>query len=153
MFLNNIFVGVNKYLKVSYTCVPDAKEVTVCEGEQTTLKCPASFKTFVNSVFWGRQSVSVCPANNGLSMCTGASESLDMLRKKCDASDKCDITASFDEVQNGAENCPGIQKYLIVNYSCKPAGAKGALGRQSATFIDPFLTEKLSPGVGWTKAG
>ncbi|XP_046839410.1 uncharacterized protein LOC124433675 isoform X2 [Xenia sp. Carnegie-2017] len=116
--------GVNKYLQVSYTCVPDAKEVTVCDGEQTTLKCPASFKTFINSVFWGRQSVNVCPADNGLSMCTGASESLDMLKKKCDGGDKCDITASYNEVQNGGENCPGIQKYLIINYSCKPAGAK-----------------------------
>ena len=91
-------IGVNKYLQVSYTCVPDAKEVTVCDGEETTLKCPASFKTFINSVFWGRQSVNVCPADNGLSMCTGASESLDMLKKKCDGGDKCDITASYNEV-------------------------------------------------------
>lgn len=92
------FSGVNKYLKISYTCVPDAKEVTVCDGEQTTLKCPASFKTFINSVFWGRQSVSVCPADNGVSMCTGASESLGILRKKCDGVDKCDVTASFNAV-------------------------------------------------------
>ena len=31
----------------------------------------------------------------------------------------------FIQVQNGVENCPGTQKYLIVNYSCKPANAKG----------------------------
>ena len=97
--IHQFLPGVNKYLRVSYTCVPDAKEVTVCDGEETTLKCPASFKTFINSVFWGRQSTSVCPAENGVSMCTGASESLDMLKKKCDGSDKCDITAAYKEVK------------------------------------------------------
>ena len=114
---------------ISYTCVPDAKEVTVCDSEKTSLKCPASFKTYINSVFWGRQSVTVCPADNGVSMCTGASESLELLKKKCDGDDHCDITASYNEVQNGAENCPGIQKYLIVNYSCKPVGTKGKMRR------------------------
>lgn len=117
-------LGVNKYLMVSYTCVPDAKEVTVCDGEQTKLKCPASFKTYINSVFWGRQSTTVCPADNGIAMCTGASESLELMKKKCDGSKDCEITASYKDVQDGAENCPGIQKYLIVNYSCKPAGTK-----------------------------
>ncbi|KAJ7376137.1 hypothetical protein OS493_036741 [Desmophyllum pertusum] len=112
--------GVNKYLTINYTCVPDAKEVVICDSENSSLTCPASWKIGVNSVFWGRQATTVCPAENGQSMCTGAPESLGIVKKSCDGLTKCDVHGSYDQVQNGAENCPGVQKYLIINYSCKP---------------------------------
>ena len=112
--------GVNKYLTVNYTCVPDAKEVVICDSENSSLTCPASWKIGVNSVFWGRQSTTVCPAENGQTMCTGAPESLGIVKKSCDGLTRCDVHSSYDQVQNGAENCPGVQKYLIINYSCKP---------------------------------
>ncbi|XP_068750606.1 uncharacterized protein [Montipora capricornis] len=112
--------GVNKYLTVNYTCIPDAKEEVMCDSENSSLTCPASWKIGVNSVFWGRQSTTVCPAENGQTMCTGAPESLGIVKKSCDGLTKCDIHASYDQVQNGAENCPGVQKYLIINYSCRP---------------------------------
>ncbi|XP_078362682.1 uncharacterized protein LOC144646858 [Oculina patagonica] len=112
--------GVNKYLTVNYTCIPDAKEEVMCDSENSSLTCPASWKIGVNSVFWGRQSTTVCPADNGQTMCTGAPESLGIVKKSCDGLTKCDVHASYDQVQNGAENCPGVQKYLIINYSCKP---------------------------------
>ena len=126
--------GVNKYLTVNYTCVPDAKEEVMCDSENSTLNCPASWKIGVNSVFWGRQSTTVCPAENGQTMCTGAPESLGIVKKSCDGLTKCDVHASYDQVQNGAENCPGVQKYLIINYSCKPHPNIGNLVPGSTDF-------------------
>ncbi|XP_032223620.2 uncharacterized protein LOC5522393 [Nematostella vectensis] len=112
--------GVNKYLIVNYTCVPDAKEVVLCDSENSTLWCPAMWKIGVNSVFWGRQSTVVCPAENGQTTCTGAPESLGIVKKSCDGLGRCEVHASAEQVQNGAENCPGVTKYLIINYSCRP---------------------------------
>lgn len=112
--------GVNKYLTVNYTCVPDDKEVILCDSENSTLNCPSFWKIDVNTVFWGRQSTAVCPADIGQTTCTGAPESLEIVKKSCNGLPRCDIHASYDQVQNGAENCPGVAKYLVINYSCKP---------------------------------
>lgn len=120
--------GVNKYLIINYTCVPDAKEIVLCDSENSTLNCPATWKIGVNSVFWGRQSTEVCPAENGQTTCTGASESLGIVKNSCNGLTRCDVHAGYDQVQNGAENCPGVGKYLIINYSCQPHANIGKRG-------------------------
>lgn len=64
----------------------------------------------------------VCPdTERGQTMCTGAPESLTIVKKYCDGLERCAMQATPTVVQNGgAENCPNVNKYLIVNYSCRP---------------------------------
>ena len=124
--------GVQKYLLVGYTCVPQAKEVLLCDSERTVLSCPSDWLIKINSAFWGRQSTDVCPAERGNVICNGASETVSKLRSKCNESPYCPIGANFQDLQNGGENCPRVNKYLIVNYGCKPSlgmARRGHLGR------------------------
>ncbi|CAH3178374.1 unnamed protein product [Porites evermanni] len=120
----------------------------MCDSENSTLNCPASWKIGVNSVFWGRQSTTVCPAENGQTMCTGAPESLGIVKKSCDGLTKCDVHASYDQVQNGAENCPGVQKYLIINYSCKPHPNIGTEEDLPQNDQEPVVKSPLKPNPG-----
>lgn len=124
--------GVNKYLLVNYTCVPQANRVVLCNSEKTMLACPSDWVIRVNSAFWGRESVDICPSDKGQNMCPGASETVSKLRTRCNNNPGCVIQSRFDELQNGGENCPRTSKYLVVNYACRPSSGiarRGILGR------------------------
>ena len=124
--------GVQKYLQVSYTCVPRAKEVLLCDSERTILSCPSDWLIKINSAFWGRQSSGVCPTEQGNRICSGASETVSKLRSKCNESPYCAVGANVKDLQNGGEKCPRVNKYLIVNYGCNPSlgvARRGHLGR------------------------
>ena len=123
--------GVQKYLLVGYTCVPRAKEVLLCDSERTLLSCPSDWLIKINSAFWGRQSTDVCPTERGNRICNGASETVSKLRSKCNENPYCAVSATFKDLQNGGENCPRVNKYLIVNYVCMPSlgvACRGHLG-------------------------
>ncbi|KAK2549783.1 Rhamnose-binding lectin [Acropora cervicornis] len=123
--------GVQKYLLVNYTCVPQKKELVLCDSEKSILFCPSDWVLKVNSAFWGRQSSTLCPSVKGQEKCPGASETISKLRSKCSNIPFCPVKAFYKELQNGGENCPRVEKYLIVNYSCHPSpdvGRRGQLG-------------------------
>lgn len=123
--------GVQKYLLVNYTCVPQKKEVVLCDSERSILSCPSDWLLKINSAFWGREHAEVCPSAKGQEVCPGASETVSKLRSKCNNIPYCPVQAFYKELQNGGENCPNLEKYLIVNYSCRPSpdiGRRGQLG-------------------------
>ena len=47
--------GVNKYLIVNFTCVPESKGVTLCDSAEATLSCPSNWSMELADVFWGRR--------------------------------------------------------------------------------------------------
>ena len=123
--------GVQKYLLVNYTCVPQKKEAVLCDSEKSTLFCPSDWLIKINSAFWGREMTDVCPSAKGQELCPGASETVSKLRSKCNNIPFCTVKAFYKELQNGGENCPHVNKYLVVNYSCRPSpdiGRRGQLG-------------------------
>ena len=49
--------GVNKYLIVNYTCMPESKGVTLCDSAETTLSCNPGWSMELADIFWGRRYV------------------------------------------------------------------------------------------------
>ena len=123
--------GVRKYLLVNYTCVPQKNEAILCNTEKSLISCPSDWVLKVNSAFWGRESTKICPSARGQDVCPGASETVSKLRSKCNNLPFCPIEAFYKELQNGGENCPLVDKYLVITYSCRPSpkvGRRGQLG-------------------------
>ena len=121
--------GVNKYLLVNYTCIPESKGVVLCDSEESSLECRAGWKIVVNDAFWGRRaSAKYCgTADNGME-CSSQDYVLKYLKKSCDGVTSCKVRASSDVLEDKrSTSCPGLLKYLLVNYACRPMGGKGEI--------------------------
>uniref|UniRef100_A0A8C5W7J5 Protein eva-1 homolog C n=1 Tax=Leptobrachium leishanense TaxID=445787 RepID=A0A8C5W7J5_9ANUR len=103
--------------------------VSACDGQRLTLQCPRHSTLSIQSAFYGRSA-------QGSPICTSLSpETMHELNKECAA-----LTAFqkvLDECQNlrscqlpvnsrvfGQDPCPGVTKYLLVSYKCKPTEHK-----------------------------
>ncbi|CAN2387609.1 Eva-1 homolog C [Pristimantis euphronides] len=105
--------------------------VFACDGEHLTLQCPRHSTISIQSAFYGRPS-QIPPT------CASSLSSADTMRNpphKCLA--QTALQKVLDECQNlrscqlpvnsrvfGIDPCPGITKYLLVSYKCKPTEYK-----------------------------
>ncbi|XP_069800843.1 protein eva-1 homolog C isoform X3 [Dendropsophus ebraccatus] len=103
--------------------------VFACDGEYLTLQCPRHSTVSIQSAFYGRPS-HIPP------MCASVSlEAMPSPRQTCLA--QTALQKVLDECQNlrscqlpvnsrvfGMDPCPGITKYLLVSYKCKPTEYK-----------------------------
>ncbi|KAG8590887.1 hypothetical protein GDO81_006953 [Engystomops pustulosus] len=103
--------------------------MSACDGEHLTLQCPRHSTISIQSAFYGRPSHSP-------PMCAVLSEeAMDSPQHKCLA--KTALQKVLDECQNlrscqllvnsrvfGVDPCPGVTKYLMVSYKCKPTEYK-----------------------------
>ncbi|KAM3933184.1 protein eva-1 homolog C isoform 2-T2 [Leptodactylus fuscus] len=103
--------------------------VSACDGEHLTLQCPRHSTVSIQSAFYGRPS-HIPPMCASLSLETMASP-----HHKCLAQtalqkvlDECQNLRSCQLLVNsrvfGIDPCPGITKYLLVSYKCKPTEYK-----------------------------
>lgn len=103
--------------------------VFACDGEHLALQCPRHSTVSIQSAFYGRPS-HIPPLCASLSM-----ETMHVPHHKCLA--KTALQKVLDECQNlrscqlpvnsrvfGIDPCPGITKYLLVTYKCKPTEYK-----------------------------
>lgn len=103
--------------------------VFACDGEHLALQCPRHSTVSIQSAFYGRPS-HIPPLCASLSM-----ETMHVPHHKCFA--KTALQKVLDECQNlrscqlpvnsrvfGIDPCPGITKYLLVTYKCKPTEYK-----------------------------
>ncbi|CAH2219279.1 eva-1 homolog C isoform X2 [Pelobates cultripes] len=100
--------------------------VFACDGEHLILQCPRHSTVSVQSAFYGR-STQVSPN------CTSSSsETMQRSNVSCMALtafqkvlDECQNLRSCQVLVNsrvfGPDPCPGISKYLLVSYKCKPS--------------------------------
>lgn len=113
--------GVNKYLIVNYTCIPESKGVTLCDSAETTLSCQSGWVMQMNDIFWGRRSSSkYCGTEEGME-CDSSESASTYLRKQCDGKHKCLVKADPSILDNTHSPCAGMLKYLMLNYICRPA--------------------------------
>ncbi|XP_056415467.1 protein eva-1 homolog C isoform X5 [Hyla sarda] len=102
--------------------------VFACDGEHLTLQCPRHSTVSIQSAFYGHSSQSP-------PMCASSLENMPSLHHPCLA--QTALQKVLDECQNlrscqlpvnsrvfGIDPCPGITKYLVVSYKCKPTEYK-----------------------------
>lgn len=112
--------GVNKYLIVNYTCIPESKGVTLCDSAETTLSCNAGWVMELADIFWGRRSSSkYCGTEEGME-CDSSEYASRFLKNQCNGKRKCLVKADSSVLDNSHSQCNGMLKYLMVNYICKP---------------------------------
>lgn len=94
--------------------------------------------------FWGRLSDKICPSEDGdpTINCGTDLSTTSLLKNLCDDKVFCEIPARHTVLQApGTTHCPGVNKYLIVNYTCMPIERKFVL-------CDGEITN-LKCGEGW----
>ena len=101
-----------------------AKRITICTTQKKPLSCayPGS-NIAVTGVFWGRTSADVCPSDDGDTRldCEAAAETEGIVKGKCEGKESCELEARHALLQNpNSQHCPGVNKYLTVNYTCVP---------------------------------
>ena len=118
--------GVNKYLVVNYTCIPDSKGVVLCDSEESLLECKAGWKIDITDAFWGRRANSkYCPTGMQEMECDNGPSAKANLKKKCDGQSSCIVKATSDELEDKKTVCPGNLLYLLLNYACRSSSTKG----------------------------
>ena len=126
--------GVNKYLVVNYTCIPDSKGVVLCDSEEATLECKAGWKIDISDAFWGRRANSkYCPTGMQEMECDNGPSAKINLKKKCDGLSTCIVKATSDELEDKKTVCPGNLLYLLLNYACR-AHSSGNLDNARVIF-------------------
>jgi len=112
--------GVNKYLIVNYTCIPESKSAALCDSAETTLTCEAGWVIDIADIFWGRRShAKYCGAEEGME-CDSSDSAAKYIRQQCDGKRRCPVRADQTVLDNTHSPCSGILKYLMINYVCKP---------------------------------
>ncbi|XP_068678768.1 extracellular matrix-binding protein ebh-like [Montipora foliosa] len=113
--------GVNKYLAVKYTCMPEKHKFVLCNGETTELTCGQGWKIHIMSVYWGRDSPSTCPTPLGkFFTCANSADSVLALKSRCSGKGSCIVTADDQHLSHGGNHCPGMDKYAVISYRCQP---------------------------------
>ena len=88
----------------------------VCEHENFNLACNAGEVISVTSALYGRQTGSSrCPGPIRTTNCA-SSNSLSVVRQRCDGKQTCSVPASNDVF---GDPCYGTFKYLEIQYSCE----------------------------------
>ncbi|XP_071792399.1 uncharacterized protein [Asterias amurensis] len=93
----------------------------VCEDNVFSLSCPAGHAIHVADAVYGRiiPGNTVCPSSSILTTKCRASNSLKVVRDKCEGETACSFTTN-----NGVfgDPCPGTTKYLHAFYICRDTG-------------------------------
>ncbi|XP_047142349.1 uncharacterized protein LOC100205211 isoform X1 [Hydra vulgaris] len=119
-------------------------DITICTGLKKYINCRDGASIAVTSAFWGRTSDKICPSDDGdpVTDCEGSAETLPIIQKSCEGRRECKLEAKHSELQrNGSSHCPGVNKYLIANYTCVP-DSKGVNLCESAETV-------LNCPAGW----
>jgi len=121
------------------------KQVLFCAAQNKSLECVSPGSTIaIMDAFWGRLSDRICPSEDGDPNinCANDQSTTPILKKLCDDKVFCEIPARHTVLQNpGTSHCPGVNKYLIVNYTCVPVERKLVLCDGETT--------NLQCGEGW----
>ncbi|MBN3274325.1 EVA1C protein, partial [Polyodon spathula] len=104
-----------------------------CEGEQLNLQCPRHSTVSVLSAFYGRNEPSshMCP-NNSRPVETEENQNcssftaLQKVLAECQARRACQLPVNNNVF--GLDPCPGVTKYLLVSYKCKPTEHRTKVG-------------------------
>lgn len=103
-------------------CLFADKRVTICSRGKSPLTCESPGSAIaITGVFWGRESPDICPSEDGdpVTDCPTAPEARNIVKQMCEGMGSCVLEGKAEKLQNG-KHCYGVQKYLLVNYTCVP---------------------------------
>ena len=113
------------------------KQVTICAGQNHSIECVSPGSSIsIAQTFWGRLSDKVCPSEDGdpVVNCGNAPESSEIVRNLCDGKTSCQLSARHTMLQMpGTSHCPGVNKYLLLNYTCMARKKKFVLCKGETT--------------------
>ncbi|KAK0140766.1 Macrophage mannose receptor 1 [Merluccius polli] len=113
-----------------------------CQDSSVVLYCPGESVINIQSAFYGRDSMDVCPhldgSGGGQCQVDGV---LPLMRKNCDKKPFC--FAFADAVQ---DPCPQVSKYLRITYSCEQKVCLRGLGVEDRNITDSQLSASSSMG-------
>ena len=93
----------------------------VCKDTVQTISCPPDQNIDIMNADYGDKGDAGC-LREGSPMPSGPCRSpgaVDIVKKKCDGVNSCELSASNDEF---GDVCPDVNKYLEVNYDCVNGG-------------------------------
>jgi len=115
--------GVNKYLVVKFTCVPESKGILLCDSAETEIACEAGWTMQLADVFWGRRaSARTCGLNGGFE-CDASETATNYLKNKCNGQRHCLVQNDAVVLDPTKHSSCGdaMEKYLMLNYVCSPS--------------------------------
>jgi len=137
--------GVNKYLIVNYTCIPESKGEILCDSEETTLECPAKWKIDVTQVQWGRRSnAKFCGTGSAMLECDSSESAGRYIRAKCNDKESCVVKADAEVLDDKKSTCAGMLKYLMLRYVCKPNTKRNEDDENDVSSENKLLTDPSS---------
>ncbi|OWF45391.1 uncharacterized protein LOC110457124 [Mizuhopecten yessoensis] len=95
----------------------DSYQVTICNGKAKALECPLRMEVRINEVFYGRANAKTCGPSPKIAKPCSSRSTLTTIRSQCVGKQSCTVTA---DPSLYSDPCPGIDKYLLINYICKP---------------------------------
>ena len=110
-----------------------------CEGSSQWIKCPSGeFINILHAMYGRRQNRSCAKIKEYPSdvYCV-ASKSFEIVSNKCIGKESCEVEAKnswFDDP------CPGVEKYLDIEYECLSSKCKALIKRYNITNICTFAS-------------
>ena len=86
-----------------------------CEAGLLALTCQSGYSIVTQDMFFGRNSLVVCPHENANTTDCEASEALGVVREHCDGRQECYVSAQHIVL---GDPCPGVAKHASVQYAC-----------------------------------
>lgn len=116
--LYNLLLFYTCELAVLFVSVLGVKYVLICQPQtaQYTLRCPPGDEILIDTVFYGRNSLTTCnPTQQAFNniQCVGGANSNTMVHMYCDHQASCIVKAE-NSFLGVVDPCPGIPKYLQV---------------------------------------
>ncbi|XP_068194492.1 L-rhamnose-binding lectin SML-like [Antennarius striatus] len=110
--------GTDKYLQTVHNCLP-AFNAVACENEEAKLKCDIDDTIGIFNANYGRLDVSTCTpygwfSHYNVDNCRSVN-TIQRVNEICKGKTYCTVPAKNSVF---GDNCPGVHKYLTVDYVC-----------------------------------
>ncbi|KAK2888177.1 uncharacterized protein [Channa argus] len=115
----------------------------VCQDSSAVLHCPHESVINIQSAFFGRKNVDICPHldGSGGGSCT-VDGVLPLIRKMCDNHPICFAYAHVE-----VDPCPTVSKYLEITYTCEQKVCLHGLGVEDGNVTDSQLSASSHIGA------
>ncbi|OWF47671.1 uncharacterized protein LOC110454060 isoform X2 [Mizuhopecten yessoensis] len=114
----------------------------ICEHSTDSISCLNGYALKIRSVNFGRTSKIVC-SNDPTTNCYSSGRTTGYLANKCNGLNACQLTADSNVI--GENPCPGVSKYLDLQYDCDPIPTTSTTTTTTTTTVAPVTQQTTTP--------